>query len=256
MWHALGPGGKRLRPLLALASARACGGSEEKALPGALAVELIHSYSLVHDDLPALDNDPVRRGRPSCHMAHGEAMAILAGDALQSLAFEILSEGRAASPGPTLRAVGLLARAIGPLGMAGGQAMDLELEGGDPALSLRRLMAAKKTAELIAASIAIGAALSGAAPGDLETLRGAGLLAGEAFQIQDDILNVTGDPKVTGKAVGTDSARRKASVVGKLGSGRARRRAGALIAKAQGMLGGFRSDMLSSLFALMIHRDS
>jgi geranylgeranyl pyrophosphate synthase len=256
MGHTLESGGKRLRPLLALAAARTLGADEAVALPGALAVELIHTYSLIHDDLPALDDDPVRRGKPSCHVAYGEATAILAGDALQSLAFETLAADSTAGPERTLAAVALLARAVGPLGMAGGQAEDLAFERRSPTLSGRDSMAAKKTGELIAASLSVGAALAGADNDTISIFREAGLLSGQAFQIQDDLLNQEGDPRLLGKAVGTDQARGKASILNYLGPGRARAKARSLGTQAKKLLAPFRPDVLIGLLDSLIDRES
>jgi geranylgeranyl pyrophosphate synthase len=213
MWGSLLSGGKRLRPLMALAAARALGRPEERAMPAALACELMHTYSLIHDDLPALDNDPLRRGLPSCHVAYGEAAAILCGDALQSLAFAVLSERGAAEPADALRAVNILARAAGPTGMAGGQMEDLEFERGSPSRAQRDAMASKKTGELMGAALGAAAALCGADREAAALFREAGVLAGQAFQIQDDVLNSEGDPDRLGKPAGTDRARGKASVL-------------------------------------------
>jgi geranylgeranyl diphosphate synthase type II len=214
MEYSVRSGGKRLRPLLTLSAAIATGGTETNAMNGALAVELIHTYSLIHDDLPALDNDTLRRGKPTSHIAFGESTAILAGDALQSLAFSILAEDmRHVSHRRRLKAVETLAAAIGPSGMVGGQAMDLAFETKHPPFEAYRLMVEGKTACLISASLCLGCILGKGTPEDLNIMSAIGLPAGTAFQIVDDILNSEGDPKLMGKAVGTDAKKGKASIL-------------------------------------------
>jgi len=222
MGYALLGGGKRVRPLLALAAAEAVGGKMREALPAAAAIEMIHAYSLIHDDLPAMDNDDLRRGRPTCHIVFGEGTAILAGDGLLTLAFETLAIP-AAKGGPAAeragRALLCLTRAAGALGMVGGQALDLSFErrpgeGGETepiTADMVRTMEFKKTGELIAGGLEAGAILAGGAPADLRRMRRLGLNLGLAFQIKDDLLNLQGDPTLLGKAVGSDQARGKAS---------------------------------------------
>jgi len=219
-------GGKRVRPLLALAAALAVGGRVREALPAALAVEMVHVYSLIHDDLPAMDNDDLRRGRPTCHKVFGEAGAILAGDALLTLAFEVLAEGGRKSPEAAVRsgkAILALAQSAGAAGMLGGQALDLAFEKRPddfpekPLLpekispDMVRDMERRKTGELMAAALYCGGVLAGAGQTRLRSLRNLGLTLGLAFQIQDDLLNLRGDPALLGKAVGSDRARGKAS---------------------------------------------
>ena len=222
MSYALLEGGKRVRPLLALAAAEAVGGKMRQALPAAAAIEMIHAYSLIHDDLPAMDNDDLRRGRPTCHKVYGEATAILAGDALLTLAFETLARpaaGSGAAAAPAARALLVLARGAGGLGMVGGQALDLSFErrpgeGGETGEitgEMVRAMEHKKTGELIAGALEAGAVLGGATPAASRRMRGLGLDLGLAFQIKDDLLNLHGNPAVLGKAVGSDQARGKAS---------------------------------------------
>jgi geranylgeranyl diphosphate synthase type II len=262
MNYTIESGGKRLRALLTLAAAEAAGGEEGLAMPGALAIEMVHAYSLVHDDLPALDDDDLRRGRPTCHLVYGESAAILAGDALQSLAFQTLTEAAASSetsPDRTsrlLKAALILARAIGPLGMVGGQAMDLAFEGLSPDLSQVKTMEEKKTGWLIGACLAIGATLGGAGASAADSLRKAGRLAGLAFQITDDILNINGDPDRMGKNVGTDARKAKASITAALSQSEADGLARRLIGQSLDMLQSFRSKKLEWLLGSIIDRAS
>ena len=218
MRYAVLGGGKRLRPFLVVAAAELFDVPPARALRVGAAIEMVHGYSLVHDDLPAMDDAGLRRGRPSCHREFDEATAILAGDALQSLAFEVLA-GEPTHPDPAVRChlVRGLALASGPAGMCGGQMIDLEAEGRtldlDEVLRLQRL----KTGALISFACEAGAIL-GDAPGvALEALRGYAAALGLAFQIQDDLLDVTGDVATTGKDQGIDAAAGKATVVGLLG---------------------------------------
>jgi geranylgeranyl diphosphate synthase type II len=205
-------GGKRLRPVLVYLTGEVFGAQLEQLDAPAAAVELIHAYSLIHDDLPAMDDDDLRRGRPSCHRAFDEGTAILAGDALQALAFEVLSQaasGSGAETGPAERIVMLatLARAIGTEGMAGGQAIDLEATGQRLSAQAIERMHRRKTGALIQASVELGAIAAGlAADPACGALRAFGAEIGLAFQIQDDILDVTGETSVIGKRQGADAA--------------------------------------------------
>lgn len=218
MRHATLDGGKRLRPLLVLATAEALGAAPGLALRPACAVELIHAYSLVHDDMPCMDNDVLRRGKPTVHVAHGEAMALLAGDAMQALAFEVLTpEDGSVEPGLQARWVARLARAAGPLGMAGGQAIDLAHVGRplEPAelWTMHRL----KTGALLQASILLGAACAGVTPAREAALGRFGAALGLGFQIADDILDVTQASAVLGKTAGKDAEANKPTSVSVLG---------------------------------------
>ncbi|MGC8518920.1 MAG: polyprenyl synthetase family protein [Steroidobacteraceae bacterium] len=207
-------GGKRVRPILLLATARALGLREEQVEAAACALELVHVYSLVHDDLPAMDDDDLRRGRPTCHKAFDEATALLVGDALQSLAFELLARDPSLPDAPMVRVrlVGLLAEAIGSLGMAGGQAIDLQSEGRSLSIEQVEQLHALKTGALIRASVMMGAACVPALDARLErALAGFAAPIGLAFQIQDDLLDELSDTATLGKAAGADRERGKST---------------------------------------------
>jgi len=207
-------GGKRVRPILLLATARALGLAEEQVEAAACALELVHVYSLVHDDLPAMDDDDLRRGRPTCHKAFDEATALLVGDALQSLAFELLARDPALPDAPAVRVrlVGLLAEAIGSLGMAGGQAIDLESEGRSLSIEQVEQLHSLKTGALIRASVMMGAACVPALDARLErALAGFAAPIGLAFQIQDDLLDELSDTATLGKVAGADRERGKST---------------------------------------------
>ena len=227
MRYALLGGGKRLRPLLTLAACRACGGTDEAALPAALAIEMIHAYSLVHDDLPAMDDDDLRRGRPTTHKVYGEAMAILAGDALQTRAFEVLARGPL--PGATIAVqVAALAAAAGPAGMAGGQALDLAAAGRPADAAAVARIDRMKTGALLTACFEVGALAAGAPEPLRVRLVRCGILVGEAFQIQDDILDLTASTEQLGKTAGKDLAQGKATWPALVGLEAARQRTAAL----------------------------
>jgi len=212
MRHVLFPGGKRLRPALAMAAAEAVGAPPERAIPAAIAVELVHTYSLIHDDLPCMDDDDERRGRPSVHVAFDEATAVLAGDALLTAAFEALAAGAdASSAASRLAAVGDLARASGASGLVGGQVDDLRFDPGETELEKIESVHARKSAALIAASIVGGARLAGADAARVESLRRCGEAVGVAFQIADDVLDAGEDDSCSlVRAVGIDVARARA----------------------------------------------
>jgi len=214
MRYSLFAGGKRVRPILCLAAAEAVGGEAEKLLPVACALECIHTYSLIHDDLPAMDDDDLRRGKPTCHKKFGEAAAILAGDGLLSFAFELLSgdQGETALPAATrIRIIQEIARAIGPFGMVGGQVLDLAAEGRTITFEELTRIHRLKTGALITASIVAGGLGGGGNGKQIEALRSYGEQLGLAFQIIDDLLNVTGTVEELGKATGSDEARGKAT---------------------------------------------
>jgi farnesyl diphosphate synthase len=228
MRYAVLGGGKRVRPVLVYGAGLALGVAVERLDGPACAVELIHAYSLVHDDLPAMDDDDLRRGRPTCHKAFDEATAILAGDALQALAFRILAHDGAMIPEPEVRLwmVDALATAAGSRGMVGGQAIDLAAIGRRLESAELELMHIHKTGALIRASVLLGALSSGRRNSpQLEALDHYGKCVGLAFQIQDDVLDVVGDSAVTGKRQGADSALDKPTYVSVLGLAEARERA-------------------------------
>jgi farnesyl diphosphate synthase len=228
MHYAVLGGGKRLRPLLVYAAADAFGTSGPQLDAAACAVELIHAYSLVHDDLPAMDDDALRRGRPTCHIVFGEAMAILAGDALQALAFEILADDRSGGidADTAMRMLRVLGRACGAEGMAGGQALDLAATGHTLSLAQLEHMHACKTGALIRSSVQLGALIAGADDAALAALDRYAHAVGLAFQVRDDILDVEGEAAVIGKTAGKDAAADKPtfpSIIG-LDASRARLR--------------------------------
>ena len=238
MRYSVFAGGKRLRPVLVIAGAEAVGGAMDDVMPTACAMELIHTYSLVHDDLPAMDDDDFRRGRPTSHKVFGDAMAILAGDGLLTLAFRLLAENlRPGMDGRVLRDVLVeVAEAAGTGGMVGGQVADLEAEGRQVTPEALDYIHLHKTAALIRASIRSGAALCGATPAQLQALAVAGTSLGLAFQIVDDILDVTGTTEQLGKTAGKDQAQQKATYPAVHGLAASRARAEALMAEALGAL--------------------
>jgi geranylgeranyl diphosphate synthase type II len=233
--YSLFAGGKRLRPLLVLASAEAVGGSVSDALPAAAAFEMIHTYSLIHDDLPAMDDDSLRRGRPTSHVVFGEAVAILAGDALQAHAFQILAAPAVrcrVAPEVRLRAVALLAQAAGAHGMVGGQVADLESEGKPVEAAGLEFIHRRKTGALIRAACQVGALMGGGNEESVLALTLFGDEVGLAFQIADDILDVEGSDSTLGKSAGKDVRAGKATYPAVHGLEEARRHARELIAAA------------------------
>ena len=233
-------GGKRIRPALCLAAARAVGSPEDAAVAPACSLELIHAYSLVHDDLPAMDDDDLRRGRPTAHIAFDEATAILAGDALQTLAFTLLAEAPQLSDTQRVRMIAELARASGHQGMVGGQAIDLESVG--LALNIEQLetMHRYKTGALIEASVRLGALTApGVSEQPLSALSDYASALGLAFQVQDDLLDIEGDTEIIGKRQGSDAAKAKPTYPALLGLDGARERLGALLQQSKQALDGF-----------------
>jgi geranylgeranyl diphosphate synthase type II len=274
MRYSVMAGGKRLRPILALAAADAIARQQRAAdpvastLPAACALELIHTYSLIHDDLPAMDDDTLRRGRPTLHVVYGEGVAILAGDGLQAAAFDLVSrEPATADPiivARKLRVVGVLAAAAGPSGMVGGQTIDLQGAGQAPghALSLDaeslRSMHARKTGALITASAASGAIMAGADDDALERVSEYASQLGVAFQIIDDVLDVEGDAATLGKTAGKDAARAKPSYPALYGVARSRALAGECVDRARTALerGGLTDSWLGPIAEWIVRRTS
>jgi farnesyl diphosphate synthase len=245
MRYAVLGGGKRIRPILVYAAGTAVGATLEALDGPACAVEFIHAYSLIHDDLPAMDNDDLRHGQPTCHKACGEALAILAGDALQALAFQVLCQDAAMSQSPTtrLRMLGVLAQAAGSRGMVGGQAIDLGAVGRELSLAELENMHIHKTGALIRASVLLGALSHPTVEStQLEPLDHYAKCIGLAFQIRDDILDVIGDPTTLGKATGADRALDKPTYPALLGLDGAREHARSLGQDALASLASFGAE--------------
>ncbi len=260
--YSLFAGGKRIRPVLVLAAGEAVGGARDELLPLACAVEMIHTYSLIHDDLPAMDNDDLRRGKPTSHKVFGEAIAILAGDALLTHAFHLLASVPSGADEKLVRrrlaASAVLGEACGTGGLIGGQVMDLESEGhAIGALALERLHRAK-TGALLAASVRGGAILGGASKGDLDGLTRYADAIGLAFQVVDDVLDATEGADKLGKTAGKDEAARKATYVSLHGLERAREMAAGLREDALAAVGplGPRGSLLAALARLIVDRQS
>jgi geranylgeranyl diphosphate synthase, type II len=259
MDHSLTAGGKRLRPILCLAACEAVGTVSNTCISVACALEMVHTYSLIHDDLPAMDNDELRRGKPTCHVAFNEATAILAGDALLTLAFEVISAEAVRSEVSSdllLEIVRVLAKAAGCRGMIEGQMQDIAYENTPISVEKLERMHRLKTGALIRASVQTGAILGGATEKQLSGLVKYAENIGLAFQVTDDILNVTGDPMLMGKAVGTDSAQGKNTYPALLGLEPARNLAQNLIEDALQYLEEFdnRADPLRALARYITQR--
>ena len=258
MEYSLLAGGKRLRPVLCLTTAQLCGLPEAKAMPFACAIEMIHTYSLIHDDLPAMDDDDLRRGKPSSHKAFGEAMAILAGDALLTDAFAFMCSVDV-PPANVLRAVAELAQAAGSGGMVGGQVLDMAFTGGQADLQALRGMHALKTGALLRASCVCGALLAGGEESTLAALSAYGAALGSAFQIADDILDVTADTATLGKPAGSDVEQGKCTYPALLGLDRSRQLAEEQRRAAEGALEnlhGPEAAFLRSLAGYVVSRAS
>jgi len=258
MRYSLFPGGKRLRPILTLAACRASGGRVKEVLPLAAAIEMIHTYSLIHDDLPALDNDDLRRGRATSHRMFGEAMAILAGDALLTHAFQIAAASPAAPrlAGRRIRSIAILATAAGVSGMIAGQVMDLEAEGRRCSYATLLRIHRGKTAALIRAAVEIGGLMAGAGSSRIAALGRYGDSVGLAFQIIDDVLDQESSSERLGKTAGKDLKARKATFPLLLGIEGSRRRADQAVARAQGALRPFgpEADPLRAIAAFIVTR--
>ncbi len=257
MRHSTFAGGKRLRPLLAYQAAVTIAG----ALPAGIerlgaAIEMLHTYSLIHDDLPALDNDFLRRGKPTCHVVFGEAIAILAGDALQTRAFEVLA-GLDTPPAATVQIIGLVANAVGTVeGMIGGQVLDIENEHAEPTADLVNAIHRAKTGALIRVSVVAGGVYAGANAGDVARLDLFGRKAGLAFQIADDVLDMTEDSSALGKTAGKDQATEKVTWPAVFGIEQSRRDAARLVEEAFAALApyGDRADGLKAVARYLVER--
>lgn len=257
MRYSLFAGGKRLRPILCLAAAESCGGLTSSAIPLACAVECIHTYSLIHDDLPSMDNDDFRRGRPTCHKVFGDAIAVLAGDALLTIAFEIAAEAEA-WPRYDLRAIFReLAVAAGSQRLIAGQVADLEGEGKRINRVQLRYIHENKTSALLRTSIRLGAMSANATPTQLSALSDFGFALGLAFQVIDDILDVTQTSEKLGKSAGKDAAAHKATYPSVLGLEKSRAEAGRLTRQAHDALSplGKRADTLHVLANYLLERE-
>jgi farnesyl diphosphate synthase len=253
-------GGKRLRPLLVLASCQAVAGQGEAAMRAAVAVELIHAYSLVHDDMPCMDNDVLRRGKPTVHVQYGQAQAMLAGDAMQALAFEVLTPDSGVAPVLQARLTALLARSAGHAGMAGGQAIDLASIGHTLDETALRDMHRRKTGALLQASVLMGAACGACSASTVAALGDYGAALGLAFQVVDDILDVTQASETLGKTAGKDQHHNKPTYVTVLGLEAARRHADELREQAHEALArtglGGAASLLSVLADKVVERDN
>ena len=257
MRHAVLSGGKRLRPLLVLAASSDLGGSLERAMPAACAVEFVHAYSLVHDDLPAMDDDAMRHGVDSCHVAFDEATAILAGDALQALAFDTLATADA-NPDVPIAMIRCLAGAISAGGMVGGQMLDMQAEGQHLALADLQRIHAAKTGALFRASVALGGHAAMADTSQLDLLARFGDTLGLAFQIVDDILDVTAPTSALGKPAGSDAVSEKSTYPALLGLDESRRLASGCHAEAAQLLAdlGIADGALATLATFAVARAS
>lgn len=259
MRYSLFAGGKRVRPVLAIAAAEAVGATTADLLPVAGALELIHTYSLIHDDLPAMDDDDLRRGRPTCHKAYGEAVAILAGDGLLTMAFEVLSDPRRLKSIQARTLVSMtreIAVASGVFGMVGGQVVDIQSENKEIDFPTLEYIHTHKTGALIRASVRVGALYAKAGKRQFAALTSYGEMVGLAFQIVDDILDVTGKQEELGKDIGSDLEKGKKTFPSFLGLEESRRRAEEVVGEALDALKGFdrKADPLRELAKYIINR--
>lgn len=258
MRYSLFAGGKRLRPILCIAAAEAVGGTAHAALPAACAVECIHTYSLIHDDLPCMDDDDLRRGKPTSHKVFGEGIAVLAGDALLTHAFAVLAQAKAAKRYPLSALVAELATASGSLHLIAGQVADLEGEGKPTSPAQLRFIHESKTAALLTASVRLGAMSANAKPSDLEQLTTFARALGLAFQVIDDILDVTQTSEKLGKSAGKDVAAQKATYPAVLGMAKAQKEAARLTEISLSALKplGKRAATLDAIARHLLTRDS
>jgi len=256
MKYSLFAGGKRLRPILCIAGAEAVGGSYKDVLPVACALEFIHTYSLIHDDLPVMDDDDLRRGIPTNHKVFGEAVALLAGDGLLTDAFYIMSREQYINPSKLIKVINIIAKAAGSSGMVGGQLADIESEGKDVDISTLEFIHSHKTGALITASVTSGAILADGTEKQVKALYEYGRNIGLAFQIADDILNVEGDPKLLGKSVGSDQKKKKVTYPAVLGLDKSKQIQRKLVENAISILKEFNSkaDPLREIAKYIIER--
>lgn len=256
MHYSLFAGGKRIRPVLVLAAAEAAGGRVDEALNTACAFECVHTYSLIHDDLPAIDNDDLRRGVPTCHKAFGEAAAILAGDALLTAAFELVAATKTSDPSRVIKVITELSKASGSAGMIGGQMVDIESEGMEVPFPVLEYIHIHKTGELILAAVRSGAIMGGAGQKEIEALSKYGKSVGLAFQIADDILDVEGSADEMGKNTGGDEKKGKATYPSLIGLDESRNRAEELVSIALKALDGFdeKADPLRAIARYIVQR--
>lgn len=257
MRYSMFAGGKRLRPILCLAAAEACGGSSEDAMPLACATEAIHTYSLMHDDLPCMDDDDFRRGHPTCHKVFGEAVAVLAGDALQALAFELAASARPSARFGVPDYVMELARTAGSRHLIAGQIMDMEGEGKERSEAELRAIHERKTMALLTTAVRLGAMSSGADAARMEAISRFGNALGLAFQILDDILDVTQTSEKLGKSAGKDIAAEKATYPSILGMDASKAEAARLTGEAYAALNAFGNEAgrLRCLAEYLLNRD-
>jgi geranylgeranyl diphosphate synthase type II len=261
MNYSLFAGGKRLRPILCIAGAEAVGGSADAVLSVACALELIHTYSLIHDDLPAMDNDDFRRGKPTNHKVFGEAVALLAGDGLLTLAFNLMVQHgfeTDVDKAVLLRAIDLISSAAGYKGMVGGQTVDIAYEGKDPDPAVVEYIHRHKTGALIAAAVTSGAILAGGDGEQERSINRYGQQIGLAFQIADDVLNVEGDSVIMGKGIGSDKARGKMTYPGVFGITESKKAQEELVDSAIDSLKGFdeKADPLRDIARYIIRREA
>lgn len=257
--YSLSAGGKRLRPALVMEFCRVCGGEPETALPAACAIEMLHTFSLIHDDLPCMDDDDLRRGKPSCHKVFGEATAVLAGDALAMLPFQIIAEAglkKTLSQDAALKIIKLLGELSGVFGMIGGQTIDLENENKQPDVSVILEMYRMKTGALLEFCCKAGCIAAGAGAEKQLAAGSFGQRLGLAFQIVDDILDVTADEKKLGKPVGSDKAEGKFTYVSAVGMENAKARAAELTEQAKAFLAEFSdNEFLNGLTDMLLIRE-
>lgn len=256
MRYSLFAGGKRLRPILCLAASEAVGGDLKAAMPAGCALEMIHTYSLIHDDLPAMDDDDLRRGKPTNHKVFGEAIAILAGDGLLTEAFVLLSDYNSLLPERAVQVIGVIAEAASYRGMVGGQVVDILSQNKRADLETVQQMHSRKTAALIAAATESGALTGKGSEAQVAALARYGRAIGLAFQIADDILDIEGDTELLGKTTGADEARGKVTYPAAVGLERSRQAANEMVNDALAALEGFddRANPLRSLANYIITR--